>query len=69
MEKVEYWSVTEYCKEHSMDRANVNRLISAGRIPGAVKIGNQWAIPKGTPRPEDKRVKSGKYRTLAKEQG
>jgi len=64
---VDYISVTEYCNIHSLERGNVNRMINAGRIP-AVKIGNQWAIPAGTPRPEDKRVKSGKYRDWRKKQ-
>jgi excisionase family DNA binding protein len=60
-----YLSVTQFCNKHRLDRGNVNRLIAAGRIP-AIKIGNQWAIPADTPRPEDKRVKSGKYRNWRK---
>ena len=31
------------------------------RIPGAVKIGNRWAIPDDEPKPADARIKSGKY--------
>ena len=36
-------------------------LCSEDRIPGAVKIGNRWAIPDDEPKPADARVKSGKY--------
>lgn len=57
----EYLSVTEYGKLHGLDGGFVRKLIAQARIP-AVKIGNQWAIPADTPKPEDKRVKSGEYR-------
>ena len=56
----EYLSVTEFSKLHSIDGAHIRRLIAAGRLP-AVKIGHQWAIPKETPAPDDKRFKTGKY--------
>lgn len=58
---MEYLSVTQFCEKHGLDRGNVNRYIHQGRIP-AVKIGNQWAIPADAQPPEDKRVKSGKYK-------
>ncbi len=45
---------------HKMDVGYIRKIIAQGRIP-AIKIGNQWAIPAETPKPEDKRVKSGKY--------
>ena len=61
----EYLSVTQYSKLHNMDVGNVRKFIAAGRIP-AIKIGNQWAIPADTPKPEDKRVKSGKYKDWRK---
>ena len=63
----EYLSVTEYGKLHSLSRPRVLRLIQEERIP-AVKIGATWAIPKGTPKPEDARVKSGKYKNWRKKE-
>ncbi len=60
-----YLSVKEYAQEVGRDRANVTRMITSGRIP-AVKVGNQWCIEAGTPYPEDKRVKSGKYKDWRK---
>ena len=36
-------------------------LCNQGRVKGAVKFGNTWAIPDNTAKPEDKRIKSGKY--------
>jgi excisionase family DNA binding protein len=58
---VKYLSVTEYGRLHGIDTGNIRRLIAQGRIE-AIKIGNQWAIPADTPKPEDSRVKSGKYK-------
>ena len=31
------------------------------RIPGATKIGSYWAIPADAEKPNDERIKSGKY--------
>lgn len=62
---MDYLSVTQFCQKHGLDRGNVNRYIHQGRIP-AVKIGNQWAIPANAQPPEDKRVKSGKYKNWRK---
>ena len=60
-----YLSVTQFAQLHNIDKADVNRHIHAGRIP-AEKIGNQWIIPADAPKPEDKRVKSGKYKNWRK---
>ena len=56
----EYLSVTQYAAKHGCDGGRVRLLISQGRI-NAIKIGNQWAIPADEPKPDDKRIKSGKY--------
>jgi len=39
-----------------LELQNVN-----GYIPGATKIGSYWAIPADAEKPNDKRIKSGKY--------
>ena len=39
----------------------VQVLCAEGRLNGAVKFGRQWAIPVETTKPEDARIKSGKY--------
>lgn len=62
---MDYLSVTQFCEKFHMDGGRVRLLISQGRIP-AVKIGKQWAIPADAQPPEDKRVKSGKYRDWRK---
>ncbi len=61
MSEVKYLSAKQYADLHNLDRSLICRYIRNGRI-SAIKIGNQWAIPKDEPRPCDKRIKSGKYR-------
>lgn len=36
-------------------------LCTEGRIPGALKSGSYWGIPADAEKPDDQRVKSGKY--------
>lgn len=36
-------------------------LCVENRIPGATKIGSYWAIPADAEKPNDERIKSGKY--------
>ena len=36
----------------------INYYCSSGRIPGAVKMGTVWLIPKNSQKPADKRFKS-----------
>lgn len=36
-------------------------LCTNGRLEGATKFGRQWAIPENTEKPDDARIKSGKY--------
>lgn len=40
----------------------INALCLQGRIEGDSKFGRQWAIPCDAKKPEDARIKSGKYK-------
>lgn len=35
-------------------------LCEQGKVPGAQRLGNMWAIPKGTPKPLDGRTRAAK---------
>lgn len=61
----ELLSVKEYAERVGKDGGNIRKLIAEGRLP-AVKVGNQWCIEEGTPYPENKRAKSGKYKDWRK---
>ncbi len=56
-----YLSVSQTAVRWGLSTRRIQILCSKNRIPGAVKIGNQWAIPSEEPKPIDARIKSGKY--------
>lgn len=56
-----YMKISEASEKWGISERRINTLCLEGRIEGAVKFGNTWAIPVGAKKPKDKRVKSGKY--------
>lgn len=56
-----YTTIQEIAKKWGIGERRVNVLCSQGRIEGAVKFGNTWAIPEDAEKPADARIKSGKY--------
>lgn len=59
---MEYKSIREMAEEWGISKRRIQVLCSENRIEGAVRIGYAWAIPANTKKPEDARIKSGKYR-------
>lgn len=59
-------SATEFAALHGKNRSTILRAVADGKIEGAIRIGNQWCIPKDAKLPPDGRVKSGKYRNWRK---
>lgn len=51
----------EAAKKWGICERRVRILCAEGRIDGAKKIGSMWVIPEEAEKPDDKRVKSGKY--------
>lgn len=56
-----YMKISEATEKWGLSARRINTLCLEGRIEGAVKFGNTWAIPRDVKRPKDQRVKSGKY--------
>ena len=56
-----YLTSTETAKIWGISERRIRTLCTQERIEGATKIGHIWIIPKGTEKPNDQRVKSGKY--------
>ena len=50
-EAAEIWGIT---------MRRIQALCDKGQVPTAVKLGNMWVIPKGTPKPMDGRTKAAK---------
>ena len=51
-----YVSIQEYADMHEKKRAIISRLCNDGRLPGAVRKGTKWYIPKNAPYPKDCRA-------------
>ena len=56
-----YASAQDISESWGVTKRRVQYLCEHNRIPGAVRIGNMWVIPKDAERPKDARIKSGKY--------
>lgn len=58
---MKYLSVPQTAERWGISARRIQILCNEDRIPGAVKIGNRWAIPDDELKPADARIKSGKY--------
>lgn len=56
-----YLKISEIAKKWGIKERRINTLCLEGRIEGAVKFGNTWAILENAEKPKDERIKSGKY--------
>lgn len=56
-----YLSLKETSSKWGISCRRINTLCLENRIPGAFKVGNSWAIPEDACKPNDERIKSGKY--------
>ena len=60
MEPKDYIELKEAAKRWKVSVRRVQTLCSAGRIPGAVRFGRDWMIPRNAKKPTDGRTKAGK---------
>lgn len=58
---MEYMTLKEAADKWGIGDRRVNALCLQGRIEGAVRFGNAWAIPVDAEKPSDARIKTGKY--------
>ena len=56
--RMSFISVKEASEKWGVTTRWINYLCTAGRIPGAVKMGTVWLIPKGSEKPADRRRKN-----------
>ena len=57
-----YLSISEVAERWNLSPRRVQKMCADGQIPGVTKFGRSWVIPEGTEKPQDKRVKTGKYK-------
>lgn len=58
---MEYMTIQEAATKWAISERRVQVLCVRGRLQGATKFGRQWAIPIDVDKPEDARIRSGKY--------
>lgn len=58
---MEYMTIQEAAERWGVSARRIQVLCSNGRLDGATKFGRQWAIPADTEKPDDARIKSGRY--------
>lgn len=56
----EYMSVQETAEKWGISERRVQRLCSANRIEGVVRLSRVWLIPKEAKKPDDARRKENK---------
>ena len=60
-DNMNYMTISEAAQKWNLSVRRVQTLCNTGRIPGAERLGYCWAIPRDTKKPNDARIKSGKY--------
>lgn len=65
---MEYLTIKKIAEKWNVTPRRIQKMCLDGRIPGARKFGRDWAIPVGTEKPTDARVKTGQYRNWRKNQ-
>ena len=50
----------------NMSVRNIQNICAAGKLDGAMKFGNAWAIPEDAKKPQDGRIISGSYKNWRK---
>mgnify|MGYP000533803968 CR=1 FL=1 len=58
---MEYLTTVELSKKWGISSRRIGVLCSEGRIDGVVKKGKTWLIPDDAKKPNDARIRSGKY--------
>lgn len=66
--RMEYLSTTQIAQKWGISSRRIQKMCIEKKIPGAVRIGNYWAVPADAERPKDGRIKSGRYIKLKKKQ-
>ncbi len=57
----EYATIKEIAARWGVSTRRVQKMCADGLIPGAMKFGRDWAIPKDVEKPKDARITTGEY--------
>lgn len=56
---MQYITASQAAEKWNISQRRVQILCAENRIEGVFKLGDNWAIPKGAEKPNDKRRKAG----------
>ena len=59
---MDYITTVEMSKKWGISSRRIGVLCAEGRIDGVIKKGKTWLIPSDAQKPDDARVKTGKYK-------
>lgn len=62
----DYETIRDTAERWGLTVRRVQKMCAEGKIPGVVKFGKQWAVPKNVERPKDARVTTGQYKNWRK---
>lgn len=62
----DYLTIKEVSVKWGLTERRIQKLCSEGKIPGAVKFGRDWAVPKDAEKPPDGRITTGEYKNWRK---
>ncbi len=57
---MDYVSVKDLSEKWNVSKRWIQELIAKDRIPGVIKMGNMYLVPKDAVKPEDKRRKESR---------
>ncbi len=58
---MDYMTIKEASEKWGLSVRRTQEICDQGKVPGVMKFGRDWAIPKDAEKPVDMRIKSGKY--------
>lgn len=61
-----YLTIKEVAEKWNLTTRRVQKMCADGVIPGVVRFGRAWAIPKDAVKPADGRITTGEYRNWRK---
>ena len=64
-----YMTLKEASEKWGLSVRWINVMCSQNRIPGAEMIGKMWVIPENTECPDDRRIRTGKYKSWREKYG
>lgn len=59
--ELKYMTIQDAARKWDISTRRIQTLCIEGRLEGARKFGRQWAIPADTEKPDDARIRSGRY--------